>query len=83
MALKDVKENELPDILRDLPADRRQARLAEITAERRMLKNEMDGLSGARAAWLKKQAGGKRADSFDTRLVDALKVQAAKKGIVY
>ena len=83
LALKDVKEDELPDALREVPADKREARLSEITAERKKLKGEMDGLAGERAAWLKKQTGAKRADSFDTRLVDALKVQAAKKGIVY
>lgn len=83
VALKDVKEEDLPDALRNMPADKRGARLVEITAERRKLKNEMDGLVRERASWLKKQSGAKRADSFDTRLVDALKVQAAKKGIVY
>ncbi len=83
VALKDVKADELPDALRDMPADKREARLKEITAERKKLKKEMDGLADARASWLKNQSGAKRADSFDTRLVDALKVQAAKKGIVY
>ena len=83
VALKDVKEDELPDVLRDLPASQREAKLKEVSAQRRKLKNEMDTLSASRADWLKKQAGTKRADSFDARLVDALKVQAAKKGIVY
>ena len=83
VALKDVKEDELPDALRDMPADKREGKLKEITAERKKLKNEMDGLVASRTDWLKKQSGAKRADSFDTRLVDALKVQAAKKGIVY
>ena len=83
VALKDVKEEELPDALKDLPAGERAAKLGEIAADRKKLKNEIDGLARDRAAWLKKQAGAGRADSFDTRLVDALKVQAAKKGIVY
>ncbi len=83
VALKDVKEEDLPDALRDMPADQRDARLKEISSERKKLKKEMDGLAQARASWLKNQPGAKRADSFDTRLVDALKVQAAKKGIVY
>lgn len=83
VALKDVKADELPDALRDLPAEKREARLNEISAERANLKKEMDGLVAQRASWLKKQSGAKRADSFDTRLVDALKAQAAKKGIVY
>jgi Mg-chelatase subunit ChlD len=83
VALKDVKEDELPDALRGMSADKREARLKEITVERKKFKSEMDGLAKERASWLKNQSGAKRADSFDTRLVDALKVQAAKKGIVY
>lgn len=83
VALKDVKAEDLPDVLRDVPAEKREARLKEISAERKKLKNEMDGLAMQRASWLKNQPGAKRADSFDARLVDALKAQAAKKGIVY
>jgi uncharacterized protein YegL len=83
VALKDIKEEELPDALRDMPADKREAKLNEIAAQRKTLKKEMDGLAEARASWLKNQPGAMRADSFDTRLVDALKAQAAKKGIVY
>ncbi len=83
VALKDVKEDELPDALREVSSDKREAKLNEISSERRKLKKEMDGLIVERASWLKNQSGAKRADSFDTRLVEALKVQAAKKGIVY
>ncbi len=83
VALKDLKSDELPDELRDMPAAEREVKLREVSAERKKLKGEMDGLIASRAGWLKKQAGAKRADSFDARLVDALKTQAAKKGIVY
>ncbi|MDP3542293.1 MAG: vWA domain-containing protein [Elusimicrobiota bacterium] len=83
VALKDVKADDLPDALRGVSADKREQRLLEITAERKKLKGEMDGLAMQRASWLKTQPGAKRADSFDTRLVDALKAQAAMKGIVY
>ncbi|UPT74638.1 MAG: VWA domain-containing protein [Elusimicrobiota bacterium] len=83
VALKDVKEDELPDALKAVPEPKREAKLKEITAERRKLKAEMDSLSASRAEWLKKNAGARRADSFDSRLVEALKTQAAKKGIVY
>ncbi len=83
VTLKDVKDEELPDALKGVAADKREARLAEISAERTKLKKEMDGLVLERASWLKNQPGATRADSFDARLVDALKVQAAKKGIVY
>lgn len=83
VALKDVKEDELPDALKAVPAGERAAKLAELSAERSKLAKEMESLAAKRASWLKNQPGAKRADSFDTRLVDALKVQAAKKGIVY
>ncbi len=83
IALKDVKEDELPSALRDIPADKRQAKLDEIAAERKRAKAEIDALAAKRADWLRKEAGARRADSFDTRLVEALKTQAAKKGIVY
>ena len=72
VALKDVKDDGLPDALRDMPADKREARLQEISVERKKLKKEMDGLARERASWLKNQSGAKRADSFDARLVDAL-----------
>ena len=83
LALKDVKEDELPDALRGLPEERREARFKEIAAEREKLKGELDALAGERAAWLKKRASPARADSFDARLAEALKAQAAKKGILY
>jgi hypothetical protein len=83
VALKDVKADDLPDELRGLDAGKRQAKLDEISAERRKVKAELDGVASQRAAWLKKQAGSRRADSFDARLVDALKAQAKAKGIVY
>lgn len=83
VALKDVKEDELPSALRDIPAEKRQAKLDEISADRKKAKAEIDALAQKRADWLKKEAGSRRADSFDTRLVEALKTQAAKKGIVY
>ncbi len=83
VALKDVKADDLPEELRGLDADKREAKVAEMSAERKKLKAELDGVASQRAAWLKNQAGSRRADSFDARLVDALKVQAKAKGIVY
>ena len=83
VALKDLKESDLPEPLRALPAEKREEKLNELTAERAKVKKELDAVASQRADWLKKNAGSRRADSFDARLVDALKVQASKKGIVY
>jgi hypothetical protein len=81
--LKDVKEDELPDELKSLPAARRQAKLNETLSRRCDLKSRLDDLARKREAWLKANAGTRRADSFDARLVASLKQEAARKGIAY
>jgi hypothetical protein len=40
-------------------------------------------LTGKRDAWIKKELASKPKDSFDAKLVDSLKAQAARKGIRY
>lgn len=83
VALKDVKEEELPDELKSLSAAQREAKLEQTIAQRRELKSEFDGLAKKREAWLKTKAGTRRADSFDARLTESLKSEAARKGIAY
>lgn len=80
--LEDVKETELPQALRDLPAAQRQAKVQETLKERQKLKSELDSLATQRAAYLKKAVAPK-ADAFDVTLVESLKSQASRKGIVY
>ncbi|MDX6771009.1 MAG: VWA domain-containing protein [Elusimicrobiota bacterium] len=81
--LAKLKEEETPEPLRGLSLDEKKAKLAAIEADRRELRAEVASLESRRAAWLKKQTAGKPADAFDAKLVDALKAQAAKKGIRY
>lgn len=81
--LADVKDAELPDELRDLPAQARAKKVETALAERRALKARLDGLASRREAWLKKNAGARRADSFDARLTESLRAEAARKGIAY
>lgn len=81
--LAKVKEEELPEDLRGLSVEEKRARLGKIEAERRALRDEVAALESRRAAWLKKELAAKPADSFDAKLVDSLKAQAALKGIRY
>lgn len=81
--LADVKEEELPDELRSMPAAEREAKVERTLAERRALQARLGGLAKKRADWLKKNAGTKRADSFDARLVESLRAEGARKGIAY
>jgi uncharacterized protein YegL len=78
-----LKEEETPEPLRGLSLEDKKAKLSAIEADRRKLRDEVASLESRRAAWLKKEMADKPADSFDAKLVDALKVQAAKKGIRY
>lgn len=78
-----LKEEETPEPLRGLSLEAKRAKLAAIEADRKKLRNEVAALETRRAAWLKKELAGKPTDAFDVKLVDALKAQAAKKGIRY
>lgn len=78
-----MKEEELPEELRGLSLEEKKARLARVEERRKALREEVASLQERRAAWLRKEAAARPADSFDAKLVDALKAQAAKKGIRY
>ncbi len=81
--LAKLKEEELPEDLRGLSLEQKRARLEKVEADRKALREEVAALETRRAAWLKKEMADRPADSFDAKLVDSLKAQAAKKGIRY
>lgn len=83
VSLGSVKEDELPDSLRDMPASARPAAVEKTIAERRELTAKLDSLAKKRADWLKKNAAPRRGDSFDARLTESLKAEASRKGIAY
>jgi Mg-chelatase subunit ChlD len=83
VALKDVKEEDLPDDLKNLPAAARQAKLDETIAQRGSLQAKLASVEKRREAFLKKQSGAPRADSFDALLAETLRTEGARKGIVY
>jgi hypothetical protein len=81
--LAKLKNEELPDELRGLSLEEKAARIAKVEAERGALRDEVARLESRRAAWVRKELASKPADSFDAKLVDSLKAQAALKGIRY
>lgn len=75
----------LPATLQNLAPERRKEKVEEIQAKRQELRAKIGELSRSRAAFIKKEAvksGGHEA-SFDAKLVETLKTQAAKKGLRY
>ena len=83
VALKDVKEQDLPDELKNLPAAARQAKLDETIAQRGALQAKLASVEKRREAFLKKQSGAPRGDSFDALLAETLRTEGARKGIAY
>ncbi|TBR20751.1 VWA domain-containing protein [bacterium] len=77
-----LKDSELPADLRGKTPEERKARLDATRREREALKAEIASVAKERDAWRKKNAAPK-GDAFDAKLVETLKVQAARKGIAY
>lgn len=77
-----VKDDELPPSLRGMNAEQRKNELEKMRLHRSALKSEIAEISRAREDWRKTNSAPKR-DSFDTKLVETLKEQAARKGIAY
>ena len=77
-----VKDEELPEALRGKSEAERRTALDKTRREREALKAEIAKVSKEREAWKAKNAPASK-DSFDARLVETLKAQAALKGITY
>ena len=76
--LDSVKDDELPDDLRALKPEQRQAAIDRNSAERKTLNDRMAELVKKRDAYVlaqRKSAAGKPADSFDRAVAETLKVQ--------
>jgi Mg-chelatase subunit ChlD len=80
--LEDLKDEQLPDELKKLGPEERKARLEQKTKEREELRAKIVEVSKKRDEYLAEELrklGAK--DSFDSRVLEALSEQAAKKGI--
>lgn len=85
--LDELKEEELPEVMRDMKPEQRQKYLAERSARRTALQAEINALAAKRQQYIKakveeaNKAGGKQ--SLDAAIYDSIRKQAAKCGITY
>jgi Mg-chelatase subunit ChlD len=83
--LEDLKEEELPETLKKVPAKERQAFLDKVEKQREELRKEALELDRKRGSYIseemKKTKKGK--DSFDEQVLEALRKQAKKYDISY
>jgi Mg-chelatase subunit ChlD len=84
--LDSLKEEELPEELRKLPKEKRQAYLDEIEKKRDKLRAEARDLAKQRDEFTKKKLdedGKKNKEGFDQKVEELLRKQAKKAGIDY
>ena len=83
--LAGVDEDKLPESMRKMTPAERKKHVAELQAKRDKVYKQIKDLTGKRESFLaRKRAETKGSkDGFDARVMEGLKVQAAKKGIAY
>lgn len=84
--LEDIPEEELPQVLRDLPADKRLAYVKEKAAERTALEAEIQALCAKRDAYLAEErakAGAAAAPTLEKAVVDVVRKQAEAKNFKF
>jgi Mg-chelatase subunit ChlD len=86
-AVSEFEQEELPEPLRAMPPEARQEFVEQKLAQRKQLQARLGEVSAERDAFLKKEDARQRAtgsaDAFDQKVHDAIKAQAAAKGIEY
>jgi hypothetical protein len=86
-AVSEFEMEELPEPLRAMPAQARQEFVEQKLAKRKQLQARLGEVTAERDAFLKKEDARQRAsgdaDAFDQKVHDAIKAQAAAKGIQY
>jgi uncharacterized protein YegL len=86
-AVAEFEAEELPETLRALPEPARQAYVDAQLEKRKQLQAQIGSVTAERDAYLKREDTKLRAegkgDAFDQKVYDAIKEQAAAKGIQY
>ncbi|MBX7113106.1 MAG: VWA domain-containing protein [Myxococcaceae bacterium] len=77
-----LREEEMPDTMKGMKAEERAALVKKNADTRKALEAKITALAQQRDAWLAKNAS-KKADSFDEKVMSALKPAAAKVGVGY
>ena len=84
--LDELQQEELPPELRGLSEDEVRALVEKKTAERATLQARIAEIAARRGEYLRlemERLGGSQRDAFDARVLEALRVQAARVGIRY
>ncbi|MCC7476153.1 MAG: VWA domain-containing protein [Pirellulales bacterium] len=83
-ALKQIKEEELPDELRSLPADKREAHVQKMAARRADIQSQINKLAAEREAYIAKErerlANNEKGDTFGDAVVQTIRGQLTKSG---
>lgn len=83
LALDEIQESELPQAIRAIPKEARQAYVDAKHAERKMIQEEIAALSAEREAWLQENQSESQSDSaLDTAILVPLESLAKDKGFV-
>ncbi len=84
--LDDLSEEELPPELRELPQAERRAYVERKAAERAAIQAKIAEVSARRQEYLQKEMsrlGAGERDAFDQKVLEALRSQAVRAGLVY
>ena len=84
--LAEVKDEELPESLRKLPAEEREKYVQQKAAERKALQDKIQDLAAKRRAHIEEQMRKSNAEGktgFDLAVFECLKEQAVRAGIQY
>ncbi len=83
--LDELESDVLPESLRALPVEQREARVAELAAERSRLESAMQDLAVRREDWVRESLEDRddAADSLEQKLYEAVAEQAETAGLDY
>ncbi|MCE9669436.1 VWA domain-containing protein [Myxococcus stipitatus] len=81
-ALARVRDDELPAELKGLDKAAREAKVKQLSEEKKALEAQASKLAAEREAWLAKN-GTEKDDGFDANVMKGVKAQAKKYGVTY
>ena len=79
--LEKIEKAHLPEELRELSIEDLREKVDSLLAERKSLEAELEGLTRKRADFISAELKRQGADGFDTKVVETLREQGARKGI--
>lgn len=84
--LDSVKDDELPENMRNMSADERKEYVASMRKKREEVQHKLDELAAKRARYIEEERSKlseEKKDAFDYKVIDIIKEQGRAKGIAY